>query len=76
MPNMTEQDMINDVMYDINNPRDPVEYEIDVPTLMCAKCKRRNIIESATKCPACGSFDLIPGAPNKETRLDRKHLRP
>lgn len=27
MPNISEREMINDVMYDINNPRDPVEYE-------------------------------------------------
>lgn len=53
----TEEQMVNDVMYDVNNPREPVEYEADVPTLVCGKCKRRNIKETASK--SRNAADLI-----------------
>lgn len=66
MPNMTERVMINDVMYEINNPSDPVEYEIVVPILICVKCKRRNIKDTASRCPDCGSLDLIPVNPTRK----------
>ena len=57
----------NETLYDIDNQPGFIDYEVETPFLKCCSCGRRRIKDTATKCPECKSYDLVPDKTEKST---------